>query len=55
MGADGDRLYLETSAPPLGVGRAVKAYTASDFAGYSVAVYQMSSTVGRGLPATVEL
>lgn len=47
-GGDGTRLFLR-------IGSRTYAFTDSDFAGFSVAVYQISSTVGRGFPAVIEL
>lgn len=54
-GSDGTRLFIKVSAPPLGVGTETRAFTQGDFTAFKVRAYQLSSTVGRGFAAELEL
>lgn len=52
-GSDAAHLFIEIDTPPSG--SRTDAFGTGAFAGYSVRVYQLSSTVGRGFPATLQL
>lgn len=49
------KLYITTSSSETSAATGAYELQAQDLAGYSVTVYQLSATVGRGYPATLEI